>query len=62
MKRSICAILMIIALSAMANYEEPRDYTNLTVLDAPYPDIAVDVKKEYHDGYIRLLWQLNKGE
>ena len=43
MKKTIFAILMIIALSAMANYDPPRDYTNLTTMDPPYPDIAVDL-------------------
>ncbi|MCK5015661.1 MAG: hypothetical protein KAS32_01200 [Candidatus Peribacteraceae bacterium] len=36
----LCGILVY-----WINYEPPRDYTNLTVYEEPYPDIAIDLTK-----------------
>jgi len=60
MKSIIAVIIIMVALLLANDYEEPRDYTNLTVTEAPYPDIAIDVEEEYKDGYLRLLWTLGK--
>ena len=54
------AIIIIIICTAILLHEPERDYTGLTV--APYPDIAIDIQKEYGDDYIRLLWRINTKE
>lgn len=49
---------MIGLILSFVDYSPKRDYTNLT--QPPFEDIAIDIEKEYKDGYIRLLWKLNK--
>ena len=57
-KPVVFVLILMAALIFMYNHTPIRDYTNLTVTEAPLPDIAIDVEKEYKSGYMRLLWAL----
>lgn len=52
-------IILLILLSFLLSYEAEKDYTNLTQDIAPYPDIAIDIRKKYGNDYIRLLWEIS---
>ena len=61
MKSLIFAFIGIIVGIVMLNgidRRDHRDYNGLTDPSyAPCSWIAIDMESEYHDGYIRLLWE-----
>ena len=54
-------MLLVLLIAAYWTDQIDRNYSGLTEYSEPInTSIAIDMKEQYLNGYLRLLWKINK--